>query len=84
MELTTEKFHEQDYQELQAVSVGTGSALAESHGPNHENPVREGAQDRVWDLTDQLADCEDVRRINPTRRLSDEDTPVEDPQGLNL
>lgn len=66
MVLTTEKFHEQDYQELKAVSVGTSSALAESHGPNHENPVCEGAEDRVRNFTDQLADCEDVWGINPT------------------
>ena len=84
MALTTKELDEQDHEEQETVTIRTGCALTVAHRPNHQDPVDEGTQNGVRDLSNKLTNSEDVGGVYPRRRLANEDPPVGDPQRLDL
>ena len=62
----TEEFDEDDHEQLEAVPVCACRTVPEAHRPHEQNPVDDGAEQRVWHLSDELTDGEHVWRVDPT------------------
>ena len=75
----SKEFDEDEDEELESGSVETCSALTESDGVNHKDPVQDGAENGVWNLGDQLGDGERLGRVDTTVMLANEDHPVQHP-----
>lgn len=80
----TEQLDEDEDEELESSAVEAGRSLTESDGVNHQDPVQNGAKDRVRNLGDQLGNGERHRRVNPTVVFPDKGHPVENPQRCQL
>lgn len=80
----TEKLDEDEDEELEPSSVDTCSTLTESDRVDHQDPVQNGAEDRVRDLGDQLGDGERLGRVDPAVVFPNEDHPVQNPQRRQL
>jgi hypothetical protein len=79
----TEEFDEDEDEELEPGSVETRSALTESDGVDHQDPVQDGTENGVRDLGDQLGNGERLGRVDATVVFADEDHPVQSHNGVN-
>jgi len=83
-ERDTEELDEDDDEELESGSVETCSALTESDGVDHQNPVHDGTENGVWNLGNQLSNGEGLGGVDATVILADENHPLQYPQRRQL
>ena len=68
----TEKFRKYDHEQLEPCSVESCGSTSKPDRINHQDPVHDGADDRVGDLRQDLRDGEDFGRVESTVRFSNE------------
>jgi len=76
----TKELCEYDREQLESSPVESNRSSSEPDRINHQNPVDDGADDRVGDLRQELRDCEHFGRVQSAVGLSNERTSVEDPE----